>query len=271
MSYKDKDQHTKVAQSFGTPMPIRNFHNPLNKEEQLELYEKIKQGDKEAKNIVISSCLPLVVRIAQNFRVNNKHIDIDDLIQEGNIALIKAVGNWDINKGGITTVATWYVKNALIDMIHDCKYQIKYPYSLSRRASEDLRKIKKIYSNNINYIAKQTGLSKKKVKKLLHICPHGAHRMHLYSQSNRFLEIGNEDEQEVEKKPCLGDLIELINNNLTGDQKTIFCMWSGVFKKRIGPKQIAKSLGKSEQYVYDNIYGAKRILSRIAKKAQANA
>ena len=79
------------------------------------------------------------------------------------------------------------------------------------------------------------------------------------------------DESETATKPCVGDLIDLINNNLDGDQKTIFCLWAGVHKKKIGPKEIAKSIDKTEQYVYNNIYSAKRLLSRIAKKAKSHA
>ena len=82
----------------------------------------------------------LVINIANKFRYNNKHIDLEDMIQEGNIALIQAVDKWDAYQSAITTVATWYVRNALINMITDAKYNIKYPYAMSRRAAEQLRK-----------------------------------------------------------------------------------------------------------------------------------
>ena len=61
-------------------------HKSLTRSEQVELYEKIKAGDSEAKDIVIHSCLPLVIDIAKKIRYNNKHIDLDDKIQEGNMA-----------------------------------------------------------------------------------------------------------------------------------------------------------------------------------------
>ena len=88
------------------------------------------------------------------------------MIQEGNIALINAVEKWDVSKANITTVATWYVRNSLVDMITDAKYNIKQPYSLSRRAAEELRRIHKIDSNDIDYISEETGLSVKRVAKL---------------------------------------------------------------------------------------------------------
>ena len=268
MTTREKYQYEERVRLFGTEMS--KLTSPLSKSEQTVLHSKIQQGDRTAKDTVISSCLPLVINISQKFRFNNRHIDIEDFIQEGNIALIKAVDNWDINKGSITTAATWYIKNRFIDLINDAKYNIQYPYSLSRRAAEELRKVKKIDSSNVDYISQATGLSKKRVRKLLRISPIGSRRVSLHCRDASRAQ-DNSDVEEKAKKPCVGDLIDLINNNLNGDQKTIFSMWSGVFKKKIGPKQIAKSLGKSEQYVYDNIYSAKRILSRIAKKARTNA
>ena len=261
---------------------LNRYSRPLTRIEQTKLYDKIKKGDRNAKNIVINSCLPLVVSIAKKFRCNNKHIDLEDMIQEGNIALMKAVDNWDVGRGSITTVATWCIRNSLVDMINDCRYTIRYPYSLSRRAAEELRKIYNVDSTDVKYIAKITGLNAKRVKKLLSISPRGMRRIRanqrelVSARSPTDGERGNVQELNVElsqesQKPCLGDLIDLIDTTLEGDQKIIFCLWAGVSKKKIGPKEIAKSLDKSEQYVYDNIYSAKRILSRAAKKVKYHA
>ena len=58
--------------------PLSRYHAPLTKQEQSDLYVKIKNGDEEAKNMVISSCLPLVINLSKKFRYNNKHIDIEE-------------------------------------------------------------------------------------------------------------------------------------------------------------------------------------------------
>ena len=246
---------------------LSQIHKPLSREEQIDLFNKIKAGDIDARDTVIHSCLPLVINIAKKFRVNNKHIDLDDMVQEGNIALMRAVDKWDINKGSITTVAVWAIKNSLVDMITDARYNIQYPYTLSRRAAEELRKVKNIDSTDIEYISQETGLAPKRVKKLLSVSPRGMRRVNINGKSNSFATTLEEPVQ----KPCVGDLISLININLTGDQKAIFCLWAGINKKKTGPKEIAISLGKTEKYVYDNIYNAKRILSRAAKKVNSHA
>ncbi len=239
-------------------------HKQLSRAEQAILHDKIQQGDEEARNTVIQSCLPLVIDIAKKFRYNNKHIDIEDMIQDGNIALMKAVDKWDINKGSITTVATWYVRNALIDMITDARYNIKYPYSLSRRAAEELRKIKNVASTDIDEIASSTGLTPKRIKKLLKTSPHGMSRV-AYENNQQLNLLIESEEGETATQPCMGDLIGLIDSHLSGEQKKIFCLWAGVNAKKVGPKEIATYLGSTEKYVYDNIYSAKRILSRAAK------
>jgi len=244
---------------------VSQLHKPLNRKEQIDLFNKIKTGDVGARNTVIHSCLPLVINIAKKFRVNNKHIDLDDMVQEGNIALMRAVDKWDINKGSITTVAVWAIKNSLVDMITDARYNIQQPYTLSRRAAEELRKVKNIDSTNIEYIAKETGLTQKRVKKLLSVCPSGMRRLNINGKSSNLPNIFATTLEEPVKQPCIGDLISLVNENLVGDQKVIFCLWAGIDKKKIGPKEIAISLGKTEKYVYDNIYSAKRTLSRVAK------
>jgi len=244
---------------------LSQLHKPLNREEQIDLFNKIKAGDIDARDTVIHSCLPLVINIAKKFRVNNKHIDLDDMVQEGNIALMRAVDKWDINKGSITTVAVWAIKNSLVDMITDARYNIQQPYTLSRRAAEELRKVKNIDSTNIEYIAKETGLTQKRVKKLLSVCPSGMRRLNINGKSSNLPNIFATTLEEPVKQPCIGDLISLVNENLVGDQKVIFCLWAGIDKKKIGPKEIAISLGKTEKYVYDNIYSAKRTLSRVAK------
>ena len=54
---------------------ITSKHKLLTNQEQADLYKKMKEGDKEAKEALIYSCLPLVIDIANKFRINNKHID----------------------------------------------------------------------------------------------------------------------------------------------------------------------------------------------------
>lgn len=237
---------------------MTRLHTKLNKEKQIELWEKIQNGDSSARNEVIYSCLPMVVDIAKKFRINNKHIDLEDFVQEGNIALMCAVENWDVNRANITTVATWYIRNALIDMIHDAKYKIKNPLSMSRRASEELSKIKRCETNNVNEIASKTNLGEKRIKKLLSV---DVNLRYKPSDVDELLI----DEENDNNKPCLADLIILANKNLQDTEKEIFLRWSGLKGKKQGIKRISEELKLTRKETMSHLSSAKRTLKNKAK------
>jgi RNA polymerase sigma factor (sigma-70 family) len=237
---------------------MTRLHKKIDRSEQRELWEKLQNGDVSARDKIIYSCLPLVVDIAKKFRINNKHIDLEDLVQEGNIALMSAVENWDVNRAAITTVATWYIKNSLIDMIHDAKYKIKNPLSMSRRASEELSKIKRCDTNNLNEIAKRTNLGKRRIEKLLSVDV-----KHRYSHGD--IDIASPCEEDY-KKPCLADLIILANDNLKDIEKDIFLRWSGLAGKKEGVKKISEELNLTRKETMSYLSSAKRTLRKKAKE-----
>ena len=242
---------------------VDSIYHKFTKEQQVDLHAQIKNGNEDARRKVIHSCLPLVIDISKKFRFNNKHIELDDFIQEGNIALIRAVDNWDVVKGNITTVATWYVRNAFIDMINDARYSIKTAVSFTRRAAEDLRKINNVESSDPKKISEETNLSEKRVEKLLSCSPRGQMRV---STDNINHDHFFDDDEELDERPCMADLVGLVNNSLPENQKTIFSCWAGISKKKMGIKEIANYLGMTPQYVYDNLKAAQRTLKRIAKE-----
>lgn len=247
---------------------ITTIHEVLSRYKQRELFEKMSKGDASAKEKVIYSCLPLVVDIAKKFRTNNKHIDLEDMVQEGNIALMKAVDKWDVERGSITTVATWYVRNALIDMIHDASYTINTSMTLSRRAAEEISKIRRVGSSNIKEICNKTNLSKKRVKKLLSLSEckrvNGAKAEEWMSE----LSTSETDELEVldiDSRRCIADIINLANNNLSKADRKIFYMWSGIGHKKIGAKQISQKLNLTVKETMRIISLSKTTLKKAAK------
>jgi len=242
---------------------MTQIHKRLDRDEQRALWVKIQEGDDDARNEVIYSCLPMVVDIAKRFRVNNRHVDLEDMVQEGNIALMCAVEKWDVERASITTVATWYIRNALIDMIHDAKYKIKNPLSMSRRASEELSKIKRCDTNNVNDILQKTNLKEKRINKLLSV-----------DAKQRFSpeDIGElptcEDYEEETRKPCLADLAVLAEATLKNSEKEIFLRWSGLKGKRQGVKKIGEDLNLTRKEIMCHLSSAKRTLRNEAKEAQ---
>tara|TARA_R110000824_G_scaffold352759_1_gene539851 strand:- start:288 stop:1046 length:759 start_codon:yes stop_codon:yes gene_type:complete len=242
---------------------MTQIHKRLDRDEQRALWVKIQEGDDDARNEVIYSCLPMVVDIAKRFRVNNRHVDLEDMVQEGNIALMCAVEKWDVERASITTVATWYIRNALIDMIHDAKYKIKNPLSMSRRASEELSKIKRCDTNNVKDILQKTNLKEKRINKLLSVDA----KQRLSPE-----DIGEvltcEDYEEETRKPCLADLAVLAEATLKSSEKEIFLRWSGLKGKKQGVKKIGEDLNLTRKEIMCHLSSAKRTLRNKAKEVQ---
>ena len=125
----------------------------------------------QAKNILICANLRLVINIAKKY-IYRKSLSFSDLIQEGNIGLIKAINKFDYTKGyKFSTYATWLIKNSISRAISDKGKMIHYPHNVN----ELFRKIfvfKDKYIQKYNKeptcaeIAKELNFSEKRIEEL---------------------------------------------------------------------------------------------------------
>ena len=121
-----------VPDGIGLDDPIRMYLKEIGKvpllstEEEIELAKRIELGDEEAKRTLAESNLRLVVSIAKRYM--GRGMQFLDLIQEGNLGLIKAVEKFEYKKGyKFSTSATWWIRQAITRAIADQARTIRIP------------------------------------------------------------------------------------------------------------------------------------------------
>ena len=121
-----------VPEGIGVDDPVRMYLKEIGKvpllspDDEIELAKKIELGDEEAKKKLAESNLRLVVSIAKRYA--GRGMQLLDLIQEGNLGLIKAVEKFDYRKGyKFSTYATWWIRQAITRAIADQGRTIRIP------------------------------------------------------------------------------------------------------------------------------------------------
>src|ERR671915_818677 len=113
----------------------------LTHQEEIDLSKRVKRGDKAARKRLIEKNLKLVVSIAKKSR--GRGLSFEDLIQEGNIGLIRAVEKFDPDRGfRFATYATWWIRQAVQRAVADKGRNIRIPV----HRGDKIRKMARVYN-----------------------------------------------------------------------------------------------------------------------------
>ncbi len=148
-----------------------NRYPLLSRDEEAALIRRAVAGDQAAKENLVRSNLRFVVAVAKRYR--NKDIPLLDLINEGNIGLLKAIEHFDVNKGyHFISYAAWWVRQAILKALSDKSRMIRLPWNRANELVHIERRRREMLSESSNApdlgrIAAELGMSEDHVSNLI--------------------------------------------------------------------------------------------------------
>ena len=252
------DDLTKIAKDANINDPVRMYLKEIGKialltsEQEFEYSVRAANGDEDAKRILAESNLRLVVSIAK--RYVGRGLLFLDLIQEGNIGLMKAVEKFDYDKGfKFSTYATWWIRQAITRALADQARTIRVPVHMVETINK-MARIQRQMTLELNRepseeeIAKKMGITVEKVREVMKI-----------SQDPVSLEtpIGEEDDSH------LGDFVPDESNMSPEEYAT-----NEILKEEI--QSVLETLQEREKEVLELRFGLKdgtcHTLEEVGKK-----
>lgn len=248
----------EITKDININDPVRMYLKEIGKisllsaEQELDLSKKAATGDEMAKNILAESNLRLVVSIAK--RYVGRGLLFLDLIQEGNIGLMKAVDKFDYDKGfKFSTYATWWIRQAITRALADQARTIRVPVHMVETINK-MARIQRQLTLELNRepseeeVAKKMGISVEKVREVIKI-----------SQDPVSLEtpIGEEEDSH------LGDFVKDVNAMTPEEYAT-----NEILKEEI--RAVLETLQEREQEVlelrFGLVDGTSHTLEEVGKK-----
>jgi RNA polymerase primary sigma factor len=230
----------------------------LTFEQELELSRRIQAGDEQARTLLIESNLRLVVRIAKSYLT--PEVSILDLIQEGNLGLMRAASKYDFRKQvRFSTYASWWIKQSIVRSLSNKKRVIRLPH----RQEEKLRKISKVYNNlsqvlmrepTLLEIAEEIGLQEDEVASIINSSISVASLDSTLAGDSGSLHDVVEDmsfnpELELMQKTLREDTLKFLDGLQEKERQILLYRFSFASGKRYTLKKIGDELGISPETV----------------------
>ena len=243
--YDDIEEEEVFFDSY-TEDAVKNYLSDIGKvpllteQEEIELFKRLEAGDLSARQRILDSNLRLVVSISKKYV--GRGMEFLDLIQEGNLGLIKAVEKFDVSKGyKFSTYATWWIRQAVSRSIADSARTIRIPVHMVESINKVRKQSNAFYNQflrkpSVEELVKLTGLAEETIKKCLYYdqnmisldTPVGEEE---HGTVNTIIDFIADDENNVEESTfsiCLKNAIVEVMADLTERERNIIKLRFGL-------------------------------------------
>lgn len=232
----------------------------LSAEKEVELANRIAEGDQSAKNELIEANLRLVVSLARHYQ--GCGLSYQDLIQEGNIGLIKAAEKFDVSKGfRFSTYASWWIKQALSRAIADQSRTIRIPVHMTENINKFKKAERELLSQlnrepKIKEIADAMGISEKQAKEI---------QSYIVEPTSLDIQVGDDDDTTIGSfvedthfvnpesayiKESNGDVVNAVLDTLSDREANILRLRFGIGgKKAMTLEEVGKEYGLTRERI----------------------
>lgn len=230
----------------------------LSFEEEQELSKQIQKGNELAKQKLIEANLRLVVKIAKAYMTGS--VQLLDLIQEGNLGLIKAAEKYDYRKNvRFSTYAAWWIKQAIVRSLSNKRRSIRLPH----RKEETLKKIQKTFTTlsqrfmrkpSLREVADELGMREDDVSTLLN-ASHSIVSLDLETsdEAGTLLDLCEDysyfPENELLKKSLHQDTLKILEHLLEREKQILMYRFSFYGNQKYTLKTIGERMGISPETV----------------------
>ena len=165
----------------------------ISREEELELFRRVGEGDEEARKDVINAHLRLAVKIAKKY--SRLGVPFMDLVEEGNLGLVRATQKFDMTKGcRFATYASWWIKQFIMRALANQGKTIRLPVYMVERVNRIEKfingyKAKHNRTPTVDEIAEQAQLPREKILEIFTIAKRTQSLNVLLNEENEFIDL----------------------------------------------------------------------------------